>query len=150
MLKERSVGKEWRNRSDRSSIPSSRKTLRPRGLSNEIFDFIMISVPVVRVIINDDLESHALNINGNALHHTRKPLLRTRAQDPRIISLITITLPIIPDLSSRLGIVIQYKTTFSIEAQLAVSPVDAWHCGEYDIALGWVRAYDERAWAFGW
>jgi hypothetical protein len=105
----------------------------------------MICIPVGGMVVHYHLESHSLDIDCNTLHRAGKPMLRARAQYPRVISLITVALPIIPNLGTRSGKIVENKTTLCVETQLAVSCVDAWQRWEDDVTRRWIGAENERA-----
>jgi hypothetical protein len=109
----------------------------------------VIRIPVLGVVIDDDLEPDALDVDQDAVHKSREPLCRTAAEDPSILRLISVTIPVIPDLRPLLRKVVQHQPRLRIKTQRAVLWRNASTSWEHDIAAFRVRAEDEAAGTFG-
>lgn len=73
------------------------------------------------MVICDNLKTYALDVDGDALDSVGEAMCVSATEDPSVVCLITIALPIVPHLSSSCRKVLQCQPPFRIEAQRAVS-----------------------------
>lgn len=131
-------------------IPRSDQAVRlPRRLLAKRTDSPPVTLPVGRVVIHDDEEPHALDVESDAPHGAREPIVGAAAQNPRVMSLIAVARPVVPHLGAGLGEVVQDQARLRVEADRAVLLGNAGEAGEKHVAVAGIGPQCENAWAAG-
>lgn len=154
VLEEGHSGEERHDGDDGGAVPSrqrqAKSAAQPRRLLREAVDTRPVGVPVGRVVIDNNLEAHALHVDGDAAHGAgREAVVAAAAQQPRVVAAVAVAVPVVPHLRSGVGEVIEHETRLRVEPDAAVLPSDAVQRREHDIAGRGVAAEDEAAGSLG-
>lgn len=149
VLEERRRREERHDGIDGCAVPAVSKTVNPVGLGAEGVHASLVGVPVGGVVVDNEVEAHALDVDGDAPHRIGEALRATGAEDPRVVRLVADAVPVVPHLRAPLREVVEHEPVLAIEAQRAVLRRDAGELGQHDVAAMRVGAEDEAAGPLG-